>query len=283
MNRSCYGILGVVLDEAGFHAAGAWDDGAATPVDTVVEMLASTRRSHVRIRSSFLHQGQGLHALAGPLAELVKAGDRRGLLGYLLAHAATNSARPTASWCAYPPGVWVRALRLGADSRSPIARAAVSKVWARLERHQLIRRERIGRTTAVVLLREDGSGRDYTVPWDTGDERFFKLPYNFWLESYDQKLSLPALAMLLIACDLKPNFRLPYERVPDWYGISGDTAKRGFGQLIEAGILVRHFRRKKAPLSDVGWAPDFHYQLTGPFTKDLKHNGQSGEMKSDAL
>ncbi|OLF08564.1 helix-turn-helix transcriptional regulator [Actinophytocola xanthii] len=241
------------------------DEAPATSDETVAAMLNRARRRFVPIRSAFLHTGRGATAQPGPLATLVKAGDHRGLLAYLLVHAAASAA----PWyVTHSPGVWVRALRLGTDPSAPSARAAVSRLWARLERRGLITRLRVGRTTTVVLLREDGSGQTYTHPVTTPGETYFKLPHAFWLHGYDQHLSLPGLAMLLIACDLAPGFSLPYDKVATWYGISGDTAQRGLAELRAADVLVRWFQRKKRPLADAGWTVDFRYRLVGPLAKD---------------
>ena len=59
--------------------------------------------------------------------------------------------------------------------------------------------------------------------------------------------------MLLIALSLSDDFRLPAEDVPDWYGISADTASRGLRGLIDHELLVMRKHFKTAPLSPVGY------------------------------
>ncbi len=65
------------------------------------------------------------------------------------------------------------------------------------------------------------------------DDRFFNLSHRFWTEDWHRQLDLPATAMLLVALCEPPGFELVTERVPDWYGWSGDTAERGLKTLAQ--------------------------------------------------
>ena len=68
-----------------------------------------------------------------------------------------------------------------------------------------------------------------------------------------------------IALSLNDEFRLPAEDMPDWYGISADTASRGLKGLIGHGLLDIKKHYKSAPLSPVGYTADHLYTLQQPF------------------
>ena len=71
--------------------------------------------------------------------------------------------------------------------------------------------------------------------------------------------------MLLIARTLGDGFRLPQESVPDWYGISADSASRGLHGLEAHGLLSIEKRYKEAPLTPQGYTAENHYTLQPPF------------------
>jgi hypothetical protein len=160
---------------------------------------------------------------------------------------------------------------VGLESNAAASAAAISKTWRRLdEDHRLVMRDRRGRLSKVVALREDGSGRPYTYP--TGnkrDERYFKIPFEFWTadDRWYRTLSFRAKAMLLVSLSLPSGFVLPTNRVPDWYGISSDSADRGLRELDHAGILERRLSIKKAPQAPLGFTQEFHHTLRSPFTQ----------------
>jgi hypothetical protein len=95
----------------------------------------------------------------------------------------------------------------------------------RLEDRKLITRGRVGRTSSITLLSEDGSGDAYTHP-ATARHQYLKLPHAYWTERHYETLSLPAKAILLVALSLRSRFPLPYERGPAWYGLSPDSTER---------------------------------------------------------
>ena len=69
----------------------------------------------------------------------------------------------------------------------------------------------------------------------------------------------------MIALSLNDEFRLPAEDMPDWYGISPDTAGRGLKGLIGHGLLDVREHYKTAPPSAVGYTADHLYTLQRPF------------------
>ena len=192
-------------------------------------------------------------------------GDRRALLLYALALAKT-SAEP---WdTALPAPVWARALGIE-QLETAAAAVAMSRAWGRLEDRNLVRRGRSGRNAHIHMLKEDGSGNRYEHPGLVGD-RYLQVPDAFWRagpgdERWYRVLTLPEIAMLLIALSLRDEFRLPSESAPDWYGISADTASSGLGGLAGRGLLKVVKRFRTTPLSPVGYTVQNVYTLQDPF------------------
>lgn len=134
-----------------------------------------------------------------------------------------------------------------------------------LEGARLITRGREGRFLVITLLREDGSGEPYTHPADDSPPAYLQLPHQYFLEGRYASLSLPAKAMLLIALTQRDGFTLAAQRVKAWYGLSPDTAERGFLDLINFRLLVRRPVQKSAPLAPKGYTIEYQYTLQPPF------------------
>ena len=238
----------------------------ATPYETVRSLLETGNRlvNDVPIRRTFVQQGTRANPEPGPLATLVRHGDRRGLDLYLLLKAVA-SAPPFNSHRGAK--VWARALQYTDVTASP---QTISKIWARLAGHGLVARSKHGRRADVTLLRDDGHGETYTHPADDPNPSYFKLPTKYWINSDDRwcaTLSLPAKAMLLIARSRPDDFVMPVEQVPDWYGLSADTAQRGIAELERRGVLAVRRVPKKAPLAPEGFTYDRRFCLTGDFAQ----------------
>jgi len=252
---------------------------AATPSDTVDRIVTVSRRTGkgFPLRRTFLQiTDDNGDIRPGPLATLVAAGDRRGLLLLLLL--LTKASAPP--WDAgLPAAVWARALGLDLP-QSKTATSTVSKIWLRLERYRLVTRDHRRRMAIVTLQREDGTGVPYTAPGETGDS-YLKVPFALWQSGPDddhrwyQVLTLPELAVLLIARSHGDGFRLPFEKGPDWYGISADTLARGIDRLGERGLLTTDKTYKKAPLSPVGYTAEHRYTLAAPFGPIGKQSSSS--------
>ena len=224
-------------------------------------VLRSAKRQGVPIRKTFVQQGRGrADTKPGPLAGLVSRGDERGLDAYLLLHAAASAA----PWdCTWPSETWVHLLDLTSSTTGDSAKAAVSKVFARLAKtHQLVDVGRVGRRSSVVLLKEDGTGDAYTRPVTKGDA-WFTLPHSYFLKGYDQSLSLPAKAMLLVALHLKDDAWLPSEYAKEWFGISPTTARAGLAELVEEGLLTETRRYIPDMKSPTLWAEKVSYRRAG--------------------
>ncbi|HVC04862.1 MAG TPA: hypothetical protein VND88_09315 [Candidatus Acidoferrales bacterium] len=161
-----------------------------------------------------------------------------------------------------PAGVWARGLGLRGTGRS----AAVSRTWKRLVDLSLITRSRRGRTAAITLLREDGSGEPYTQVGSRGDP-YLQLPLAYFHDGWYKQMDLPTKAVLLIALSLRDDFYLPAEWVHRWYGLSADTTERGLTKLRSLGLVEREMHYKAAPLTDQGWTKEYTYSLRPPFVR----------------
>lgn len=238
-----------------------------SPADTVDELVkVSKRKGTFALRRTFLQPDGDHEGQEAPLAALVRSGDLRALQLYLLL--LTKASAPP--WdSALSATAWARALGYPLPD-SKTSRSTISKIWLRLQRHNLIERKRTRRLAHVYLLREDGSGAEYTSPGEVGD-RYFKVPLALWKAGPDessrwyQVFTLPELAVLLIALSLSDGFRLPQEKGPSWYGVSSDTISRGTNGLQSHGLLHVDKVFKKAPLSPVGYTAEHRYTLQPPF------------------
>lgn len=218
-------------------------------------VLTAAKRPACPLRKSFVQQGRGPSTVPGPLAALVSRGDERGLDAFLLAHAAASAA----PWdCTWPSSTWVDLLNLKTGATEASAKAAVSKIFARLADRGLVKVGRVGRTSSIVLLKEDGSGDEYTRPTTRADP-WFSLSHAYWTKGYDQSLSLPAKAMLLIALYTKEGNWLPAEHARAWFGISTSTARAGVKELCDVGLLVEARDYVEDPRSPTGWSVKVSY------------------------
>ena len=235
---------------------------AAPPIvtsqDTILAFLERSKRDAVPLRRTFVQQGRPKSPEPGPLASFVRAHDARALDLYLLGLAVASKEPHDVSEYA---AVWARAMDLGPSAS---ANTAVSKAWRRIEQRKLVHRHRDGRRSCVTFLKEDGSGEDYLHP-GTNRELYFQLHFAYWRDEWHRRLSLPAKAMLLIALERPDGFDLPAERVPEWYGLSADTAQHGLAELREQGLVTIDIDWKKAALSPLGYAEERLHTLAPPF------------------
>ena len=110
------------------------------------------------MRLTFIQQGPQSQPAPGPLAKLVRNGDRRGLDLYLLLKAVASAAPYNSHRGA---AVWARALRhTGVEANEQ----ALSELWSRLAALKLVERSKHGRLADVTLLDQSGSGNPYVHP-----------------------------------------------------------------------------------------------------------------------
>lgn len=251
----------------------------ASSYDTLDAILATTKRTDTPLRLGFVQRRRPKtnKPRPGPLAGLVERHDQQGLLLYLLLVTKASSEPYDA---ALPAAVWARALGF-ADPTGRSATTRISRTWGRLEDAKLIERVRRNRKARLTLLRENGNGKPYTLP-ATARDPYFKVPTALWTATtgdglrWHEVLTLPELAMLLIARSLSDGFRLPQRDVPAWYGISEDSALRGLTGLASHGILEVAKMSKKAPLAPEGYTIEHRYTLRPPFGPHGRRQGQGG-------
>ncbi len=135
---------------------------------------------------------------------------------------------------------------------------------------KLVTRRRSGRLAVITSLREDGSGEPYTGPTGKNGDTYLQLPLAYWLDGYDQRLSLRAKAMLMICLTLQDWSPLPAERVPAWYGLSADTAQRGLDELRDARLIVRRVTWRREPLLAYGFTKIHEYSVNAAFKRPRK-------------
>lgn len=222
---------------------------------------------------------RGSKTRSSVLAQFVRNGDLRGLKAYLLIVASASSSDESGEWhTTLPLQAWARAFGCfqHADIRS--GKAAATKILSRLQQRKLIERTRSGtnREIRVRLLSQDGAGKPYQRP----RQRFLRLSYDFWHSGYDENISLPALAMLLVVLGEKSPCQLPSEHMPEWYGWSADTAERGLRELVERGIVRKIPGIIATPLSPTGYSRVNSYEPLPPFDKmSVNMSHKKGHME----
>ncbi|MFD3780194.1 hypothetical protein [Streptomyces sp. NPDC058612] len=246
-------------------------DGAPDGPDqrrTIELFLEQSRRRNrtVPIRWSFLqHQGPGEGAPA-PMQVLVTRKQERALELYLLLAAVTVSEKSGFAVTEWSTS-WARALGIFDEKTGG---AAVSRAWRALRELRVVETARgDGRRTKVTKLREDGTGARYEVPGTAAGDPYLQLPFAYWEEGLNTKLSLPGKAMLLIALSLQPDdFPLVHTRIHEWYGINKQTVAKGIQDLLEHKVITQSRTERYDTLrtkSGVGVRP--LYRFAPPFFK----------------
>lgn len=248
----------------------------ATPAQTVTALLDRSARPNnaLPIRTSFVQakDSRGRAAGPGPLAAFVGNGDETGLDLNLLVRSVASGDGEHGYSVRQSSKVWARALQ---HCGCQITAAAVSKAWGRLEARKMVSRKRSRRLASVTVLREDGSGGSYSHPAEdhargkgpSAGPTYFQLPFEYWVDGWSNRLTLPGKAMLLVSLSLPDDFALPVERTPEWYGWSADTALRGFNELARAKLLGKRRESRVAPLAPEGFTVSNHYTLLSPFDR----------------
>ena len=207
---------------------------AATREETIQAFVErSKRRTALGIRQSFLQRGRGMKAGAGVLAGFIKRRDRLALNLYLVILLLGRGARFGGHTVEVQAGTWSRALGLEGKSRNQI----LSRALKRLEERKLIQRTKTRKGVRVEIRKEDGSGDKYSPPSGGVADPYFQLPLEYWLRDHYMSLETPGTAMLLIALGEREEFELPVAKVSTYYGISAETADRGYEELVRAGLI----------------------------------------------
>lgn len=234
------------------------------------DMLAQTGRLGVPVRRRFLQtitpNKDGLSA--GPLSKMLRARDSSTLDAFLLIHAMASSSEPYDAF--YFSNAWVRLMRFDVGAEPSAASSRWAKTVTRLEKLNLVKRDRHGNNMHYLLLDESGHGSEYSRPTKLAHGRWFSLPHAYWLDGYDGTLSTAEKVMLLIALDQPDGFNLPYERAPQWYGLSASTAKRGLTGLAGRGIISVDSNWVVSGKSPTGWIEVRRYTTLGIWSKSSR-------------
>jgi hypothetical protein len=173
-------------------------------------------------------------------------------------------------------GVWTRVLGLEGVGANQL----LSRALARLEAEKLIRRVKTRTGVRVEILMEDGSGAEYKPPSGGKKAPYFQLPFEYWLSDHYLRLKTPGKAMLLIALGEQEEFELQTARVPNYYGISPETANRGFDELVRAGIALFDQRWVKDPDENEGRRLVKLWRLVGSYERvDRTAEGGPGRLR----
>ncbi|SDN71215.1 hypothetical protein [Actinacidiphila guanduensis] len=232
--------------------------------DTRAAMLKRAIRKEVPVRKEFVQTARGSASRHGPLKEFVTNGDLRALRAFLIVVACCSASNEDGWTTTHDSAVWARLLDTDVAATDQAARTGAWRTLRRLEDRGLIRcgRKRGSTRISVTLLREDGSGNDYTRPdGSTEADRFINIPIAFWLRGYDEQLDVPGLALFLAVAREKPWSPFPAEKAPEWYGWSPDTHLRGLTKLLGLGLVERRATYRKTPLSPSGFTMVYQYRL----------------------
>ncbi|MGW7674392.1 hypothetical protein ACWGJX_46320 [Streptomyces sp. NPDC054775] len=234
----------------------------ATGRDTRAEILRRSIRANVPLRKTFVQAPRGATSRHGPLRDFVTGRDLRGLKAYLLIVAACSNG--TDGWSTrHDSAVWARMMDIDQTATEQAARTGAWRALRRLQDRKLITCTRTGTMITVTLLREDGTGAPYDRPMgQSPEDLYLQIPATFWTKGYDEKVDLPALALLLVVLREKIWSKFPAEKAPDWYGWSPDTHERGLKTLLELGLVERREQFTKAPLAPAGVTMAYQYQRT---------------------
>ncbi|MFD4433010.1 hypothetical protein [Nocardia sp. NPDC058497] len=243
------------------------DEPALSSQAAVTALLSSAKRAYTPVRNSFVQRPPGSAERGSTLAILVRNRQERALDAILLVYAlqpVLSNSDPL------PFGTWAHLL----STRKPCSVTTVSKTFRVLEEFRLTVKTRLGHSTIVTPLMEDGTGKAWSKPGqptadvDTGG--YFAVPHDYWTAGYVDYLRLPGKAMLLIMLKETqgtPAFEMAVERASEWYGISERTAERGYTELSNAGLLDIHVQRVASPRLPPGVRRErYHRALRTPFS-----------------
>ncbi len=268
-------------------------DPTATPHQTLQAMTGLAGRGFTVVRNNLVQVRRNGRWVGSSLGRLVHARRHRALLAYLLvlmvAQPLDRRAKPLEA------KVWARALSPDPPA-PPWPETAMTPVWTMLEEapHRLITRERQARLVKVTPRKENGRG-SYSRPRpderssDLG-ERYFIVPDAFWLDGWHNRLTMPAVAVLLIllaGTTGRDEAWLSPERAEDWYGVSPKTMYNGLEELRKQNLLSVREEWVPAELSGIGKTRKNHYSLRGPFSTDerraLQETARAAAQKRAAV
>lgn len=249
----------------------------ASPSRTREDLLAKSGAGYIRVRHSLCQRRRPEGGSEpGILGAIVTGRKRRALQLYLLLLTPwpwlSKQDQPLAA------SVWARALTTDKGRRWTTTN--VSEAWRDLEELGLVARRRLARAVVVTPQREDGRG-EYVAPAGVKgdvDDAYFTLPREFWTEEWFERLSLPALAMLLIVASRttqKDEAWLTHKDAAQWYGLAPRSVGTALRELMDVGLLTERIEPLTTGLSATGLTYRHHYSLAGPFSTASRRAMQS--------
>lgn len=245
---------------------GPADDGPrATPETTRASIVRHTGSGYTRVRHSLVQKHTGKNR-SSTLGKLVKEKRRRELVLYLLV-LTTYSEEPHAVWAAT---VWLRALTVAPEPGLTWSASTLSETWSALVRLRLVTRRREHRRARITPLREDRKKGAYTRPDGKAPADYYLLlPGEFWTDLWFDRLSLPALAVLLVLLKetgKNEKVHLTYAETGRWYGFSETTAKKGYQELEAQGLVGFRDEWEQDDYAEFGRTRVRYYRLNSPFS-----------------
>lgn len=257
---------------------------APDPAKTRDWLLYSRPNQYTQIRHVFVQPSRDGEAQPAPLATFVRRRRHRELLLFLLLLSSWPSvARHYASDKA-PLGakVWMRALE--APCALTWTTSTMSRCWGRLEAMGLVESTSQARRKRVEPRREDGLDA-YSAPEgrEESEHHYFVLPHEFWRDGLFAELTLPELAMFLIflkQTNGQDEFRITYDKIAEWYGISRRSAVNGVQGLLDRELLEVRVEWDDAPETDAGVVRRSYYSLVGPYSYSARRRLQTAAKKA---
>jgi len=183
-----------------------------------------------------------------------------------------------------PAASWARVLDLDAADTQGARR--IRDALDRLKKLKLIKATPTrGSANQVTLLREDGSGEPYKIPYasitthggSVGKDGYFKIPPQLWTSGHMQNMSAAALTMLLIILEESRGKQQEQwwsgQVFEDRFAISKDVRARGTAELLARG-LIRVERRSLARSPGMEIISDRRsrkaYELAGEAAANMK-------------
>lgn len=258
--------------------------GTATSAETREDFTRLAARGYTQLRHIFVQLPDTEPKRASTVGGMVHKRKHRALLLYLLLLTSWPWLRERRD--PLEASVWIRALNADdvpdSSGATTWSASTLSRAWGDLRTMGLVTTDREGRLLRVTPRREDG-GADYEVPGGRRDRwnAYFALPDAFWKDGWFAKLSLPAVAMLLVVAketNHKDEVWLTYDNCEEWYGIRPKSAQKGITELKAKGLLHLRAEPIKAPLSPTGKTTRSWYSLTG----DFGHTARAAVQKRSA-
>ena len=152
--------------------------------------------------------------------------------------------------CSHRPASFWASL-LGMDDPTGAGSRAIRSTWTALSDRGFVSIESgavSGDVPTIRPLREDGSGRDYTIPAGSDGDTYRRIPQVAWRILFcDPDLSGPGLVTFLAMIRTHDQHRGEYLVLPrayfrGEYGMGDSTRKAGLRNLVDLGVLTTEGR-----------------------------------------